>query len=203
MRKLRPKNAAASRGRSRTVTVFSSPGEPHRGLLRLPPLVLRCALGRSGVTHLKREGDGATPAGRHRLLFLYVRRDRLPGPASALPARAMRRDDAWCEDPRDGNYNRPVHLASRPGLDAMWREDRLYDIVGVLDWNVRPRVRGRGSAIFLHLCRPGFGPTAGCIALEPGDLRRLLALAGPRPQFLVATKPRKTRPPVARRLSAR
>jgi L,D-peptidoglycan transpeptidase YkuD (ErfK/YbiS/YcfS/YnhG family) len=150
---------------------------------------------------LKREGDGATPAGRYRLLSLYVRRDRLPGPRAALPTYAMRRDDGWCEDVRSGRYNRPIRLPAADGHETMWRDDRLYDIVGVLDWNLAPRIRGRGSAIFLHLARPGLKPTAGCIALRLPDLKRLLEAAGPRPEFLVAAKPRKSaaKPPARRR----
>ena len=175
----------------RRITVFSYPGERHRGFLRCGPLILSCALGRSGIAHLKREGDGATPAGRHRLLSLYVRRDRLPGPRSALPARSLRRNDGWSEDVRHGRYNCPVRLPSSAAHEAMWRDDRLYDIVGVLDWNMRPRIRGRGSAIFLHVARPFHAPTAGCIALEYRDLTRLLALAGRHAEFLVAAKPRK------------
>lgn len=176
---------------SRLITVFSSPGNRSRGVLRCGSLSLPCALGRGGVTHAKREGDGATPAGRYRLLSLYTRRDRLPGPRAGVAARAMRRNDGWCEDPRHGRYNCPIRLPSAAGHETMWREDRLYDMVGVLDWNLRPRVRGRGSAIFLHLCRPGFAPTAGCIALRRDDLKRLLAAAGRLPEFVVAAKPRK------------
>lgn len=171
--------------------MFASPGEPHRGLLRCGSLTLACALGSGGVSHFKREGDGATPAGRYRLLSLIVRRDRVPGPRAALPSRAMRRDDGWCEDPRHGRYNCPIRLPTSARRETMWREDALYDIVGVLDWNLSPRIRGRGSAIFLHHCRPGFAPTAGCIALRPGDINRLLAAAGQRPEFRVAVKPRK------------
>lgn len=176
---------------ARRITVISSPREPSRGILRCGPLTLPCALGRSGVTHLKREGDGATPAGRHRLLYLYYRRDQLPRPATALRARPLRLDDGWCEDAEHGRYNSAIRLPSSAGHETMWRGDRLYDIVGVLDWNMRPRVSRRGSAIFLHLCRPGYAPTAGCIALALADLRRLLAAAGPRPEFLVGVKPRK------------
>ena len=171
--------------------MFSSPGERHRGILRCGTLQLPCSLGRSGVTHVKREGDGATPAGRLPLLRLIVRRDRLPGPPTRLPAQAMRRSDGWCEDASHGRYNCPIRLPSAAGHETMWREDRLYDVVGVLGWNLRPRVRRLGSAIFLHLCRSGFGPTAGCIALRGPDLKRLLQAAGPRPEFLVAAKPRK------------
>ena len=183
------KNPALARV-SRDITVFSSPREPHRGLLRCGSLTLRCALGRAGVTHLKREGDGATPAGRHRLLYLLVRPDGRR-PNAGVPLKTLRRNDGWCEDHRHGRYNCPIRLPSPAGHETMWRDDRLYDIVGLLDWNFRPRVRGRGSAIFLHLCRPGYRPTAGCIALERGDLTRLLAAAGPCPRFLVAAKPRK------------
>jgi L,D-peptidoglycan transpeptidase YkuD (ErfK/YbiS/YcfS/YnhG family) len=178
----------------RRITLFSSPRERHRGLLRCGSLALPCALGRSGVTHLKREGDGATPAGRHRLLSLYHRGDRLLRPPTPLPLRPMRKNDSWCEDASHGRYNRPIRLPSSAGHETMWRADDLYDIVGVLDWNFRPLVRRRGSAIFLHLCRPGYQPTAGCIALRLPDLRRLLAAAGRRPEFLVAANPRKLSP---------
>ncbi len=154
---------------------------------------LKCALGRSGVTHLKREGDGATPAGRLRLLSLIVRPDRGPLPRAALRRRVLRRNDGWCEDRESGSYNRPIRLPSAAGHETMWRDDRLYDVVGVLDWNLSPRVRRRGSAIFLHLARPGYAPTAGCIALNRRDLGLLLAAAGPRPVFLVDAKPRRRR----------
>jgi L,D-peptidoglycan transpeptidase YkuD (ErfK/YbiS/YcfS/YnhG family) len=103
----------------------------------------------------------------------------------------LRRNDGWCEDQRHGRYNCPIRLPSAAGHETMWRKDHLYDLVGVLDWNMRPRIRGRGSAIFLHLARPGYLPTAGCIALNLQDLRRLLVAAGSRPEFVVASKPRK------------
>jgi L,D-peptidoglycan transpeptidase YkuD (ErfK/YbiS/YcfS/YnhG family) len=187
--KKKPKTALASvLGQ---ITVFSSPREPHRGLLRCGPLTLKCALGRSGVTYLKREGDGATPAGRLRLLCLILRPDRGLRPRAILPCRVMRPNDGWCEDPRSGLYNRPVRLPNAAGHETMWRADHLYDIVGVLDWNISPRVHGRGSAIFLHLVRPGYRPTAGCIALERRDLRLLLAAVGPRAEFVVGGKPRR------------
>jgi L,D-peptidoglycan transpeptidase YkuD (ErfK/YbiS/YcfS/YnhG family) len=179
---------------------LSWPRESHRGIVRCGALVLPCALGRAGVTHLKREGDGATPAGRHRLLRLYFRRDRVPRPLSALPVRGLRPDDGWCEDASHGRYNCLVRLPSAAAHESMWRDDRLYDIVGVLDWNMTPRVRGRGSAIFLHLARPGYAPTTGCIALGARHLALLLAVAGPRPEVLVSAKPRRrigrSRPPI-------
>ena len=177
------------------ITVFSSPSERRRGLLRCGQLVFPCALGRTGVTHFKREGDGATPAGRYRLLSLYMRPDRGVRPRTALPLLVMRKNDGWCEDARHGRYNCPIRLPSSAGHETMWRDDRLYDLVGILDWNFSPRVRGRGSAIFLHLCREELRPTAGCIALRLGDLRLLLANSGPGTEIIVAAKPRKRRAP--------
>jgi L,D-peptidoglycan transpeptidase YkuD (ErfK/YbiS/YcfS/YnhG family) len=176
--------------RRRRITLISSPGERHHGRLVCGNLVLPCAIGRSGVAHRKREGDGATPAGRLRLTGFYYRVDRLARPPTALPVRALRKTDGWCEAPRHGSYNRPIRLPSAAGHETMWRDDDLYDIVGVLDWNFSPRISYRGSAIFLHLCRPGFAPTAGCIALRLAGLRRLLAAAGRRPEFWVGQSPR-------------
>ena len=154
--------------------------------------MLRCAIGRGGISWRKREGDGATPAGRLRLLDLHIRRDRVLPPTTPLPLRTIRRGDGWCDAPGDGRYNRTVRLPTPASHERMWREDHLYDVVGVLDWNVRPRASNHGSAIFLHLARAGYVPTEGCIALAPNDLRRLLA-AVPRPEFLVMAKPRKRR----------
>jgi L,D-peptidoglycan transpeptidase YkuD (ErfK/YbiS/YcfS/YnhG family) len=121
----------------------------------------------------KREGDGATPRGRFRAVRLWYRPDRVLRPRTQLPVRRIRPDDAWCEDPADGRYNRPIRLTPGKGGDRLWRTDRLYDVIVELDHNTRPRVAGRGSAVFLHVARRAFAPTAGCVALAIGDLRRL------------------------------
>lgn len=192
-RKRKSPARTAAGPRPRVCQVLPRPGQPQRGQIVLGTLRLACVLGRGGVTRLKREGDGATPAGRHRLESLIVRRDRLTGPAGPVPARAMRPTDAWEEEPRSGRYNRLVHRHAAAAGDRLWRDDRLYDIVGVLDWNRRERGSYRGSAIFLHLCRPDRGPTAGCIALQPRALKLLLARCGRRPVFAVAAGPRKLR----------
>lgn len=93
-----------------------------------------------------------------------------------MPAR---RDDGWCDAPADRNYNRPVRLPYAASTERMWRSDHLYDLVIILDYNIWPRQRGRGSAIFLHIAREGFQPTEGCIALRSQDLEKLLSRIGP------------------------
>ena len=171
--------------RTPVIRVFVHPFDRSRGLLQAGTLRMQCALGAGGITRLKREGDGATPVGRYGLKALMVRCDRVIGPRTSLPISPVRADDAWSEEPRSGRYNRLIRRAGDAPGDRLARDDRLYDIIGILDWNLRPRASYRGSAIFLHLCRPGFRPTAGCIALEPDDLKRLLAICGRNPVFAV------------------
>lgn len=145
------------------------------GLLRFRGETLRCALGAGGVRADKREGDGATPAGLLPIRRILWRADRGPRPATALPAEPIAPDDGWCDDPGHADYNRPVRLPHPARHERLWREDAVYDVIGVLGWNDAPIVRGRGSAVFLHVARPRLAPTEGCVALPGNDLRRLLA----------------------------
>jgi L,D-peptidoglycan transpeptidase YkuD (ErfK/YbiS/YcfS/YnhG family) len=158
----------------RTITVRARPGAPTQGLMNVGAgVVLPCALGRGGISAMKREGDGATPLARMRLLSGYVRERRFDR-RSGLPLARITAKLGWCEVPEDRNYNRPVTLPYGASHETMLRADGLYDAVIVLDWNIRPRRRGRGSAIFFHLARPGFSPTAGCVAVTRAVMARLL-----------------------------
>jgi L,D-peptidoglycan transpeptidase YkuD (ErfK/YbiS/YcfS/YnhG family) len=156
------------------IRVTARPGDRSRGWLTAGSLRVQVALGRSGVKAKKIEGDGATPRGSFRALRVWWRADRGLRPRTRLPVRRISRADAWCEDPADRRYNRPVRLADGAPGDRLWRSDDLYDLVVEIDHNTRPRVARRGSAVFIHITRPGFRPTAGCIGLAPRDLRKLL-----------------------------
>ncbi|HYI27638.1 MAG TPA: L,D-transpeptidase family protein [Bradyrhizobium sp.] len=168
-----------------SLRVRSRPGQPTRGWLLAGPLALPVALGRGGIRANKREGDGGTPRGTFRLRRLWWRADRAPRPRTLLPVRRIRGDDGWCEDPRDRHYNQPVRLAPNDPGDRLKRADHLYDVIVELDHNTRPRIAGRGSAVFVHVARPGFAPTAGCVALTAPALRRLVARAGPRTRLVI------------------
>jgi L,D-peptidoglycan transpeptidase YkuD (ErfK/YbiS/YcfS/YnhG family) len=157
------------------LTVRRKPGAPTRGWLNAGSWTLPVALGRGGIKANKREGDGGTPRGTFHPVRLWWRADRGPRPATALPVRRIRPDDGWCEDPKDRRYNRPVRVAPGSMADRLMRADALYDLIVEIDHNTRPRIAGRGSAVFIHLVRPGFAPTAGCIALTGPALRRLVA----------------------------
>lgn len=164
----------------RNINVRPRPGNRSQGLLNADGVVFRCALGRSGISALKREGDGATPLARMRLRSGYFRSERHPSRRSRLRLVPIRADLGWCDAPADANYNRPVRLPFRASHETMLRADGLYDSCLVLDWNIRPRRRNGGSAIFLHLARPGLRPTEGCIAVEREVMLRLLPHLSPR-----------------------
>jgi L,D-peptidoglycan transpeptidase YkuD (ErfK/YbiS/YcfS/YnhG family) len=134
--------------------------------------VLPCAVGRAGIGDKRREGDGLTPAGRHRIEAVFWRPDRGPRPAPA--ARAIRPGDGWSDDPADPAYNRLVRRPHGFSHEMLRRADRQYDLVAVLDWNRAPVIPGRGSAIFLHVWRGPRRPTAGCIAFRRADLAFVL-----------------------------
>ena len=167
------------------VYVSARPGRPSQGWLRAGTWCLPVALGRGGIRANKREGDGGTPRGRFRPVRLWWRPDRLPRPLTRLPRRPIGPDDAWCEDPGDRRYNHPFRRSANEPGDRLWRDDRLYDLIVEIDHNTRPRIAGRGSAVFVHVARPGLAPTAGCIALKPRDLRLLVSRLGPRTRIVI------------------
>jgi L,D-peptidoglycan transpeptidase YkuD (ErfK/YbiS/YcfS/YnhG family) len=167
------------------LTVRRKPGTSTRGWLMAGPWTLPVALGRGDIGANKREGDGGTPRGVFHPVRLWWRPDRGPRPATKLPVRRILPDDGWCEDPSDRRYNRPVRVAAGSVADRLTRTDALYDLIVEIDHNTRPRVAGRGSAVFIHLARPGFAPTAGCIALEGPALRRLVARLGPKTRIVI------------------
>lgn len=162
------------------ILVRPAPGNPHQAIIEAGPLRFRAALGRSGRSSRKREGDGATPIAAMRLLHGYYRRDRMAGGfGTGLGMVPIRKSLLWCDAPDDANYNRPVTEPFIRSHERMMRADHLYDICLVMDWNIASRRRHCGSAIFFHLARPGYLPTEGCIAISKRDMLRLLPLIGP------------------------
>jgi L,D-peptidoglycan transpeptidase YkuD (ErfK/YbiS/YcfS/YnhG family) len=167
------------------IDVWTRPGDRRRGWLAAGSQRIAVALGRGGIKANKREGDGGTPAGRFRPLRLWWRADRGPRPATLLPIRSIGPADGWCEDPVDRRYNRPIRLAPGAAGDRLARKDALYDMIIEIDHNARPRIAGRGSAVFIHVARPGLAPTAGCIAMPAATLKRLLRRIGPETRIVI------------------
>jgi L,D-peptidoglycan transpeptidase YkuD (ErfK/YbiS/YcfS/YnhG family) len=141
-------------------------------------VMFQCRIGRGGLGHLKREGDGKTPVGIWQLRRGFYRADKMLRPVTGLGLRKMRQTDGWCEDSLSGQYNRFVKLPFGPGHETMWRGDDAYDVVFETSHNECPRVRKAGSAIFFHLIREGANATAGCVAVSASDMRKILLRCG-------------------------
>ena len=151
------------------------------GIVQAGAFRARCALGKGGVLPAadKREGDGASPIGAWPIRRVLYRADRRSPPQTALPVSEIGPDDGWCDAPADPAYNRPVTLPYPASHERMWRDDHVYDVVVVLGHNDDPPVAPMGSCIFMHLARPDYSPTEGCVALAQEDLEALLAQAKP------------------------
>jgi len=160
--------------KSPMVVVRGKPGDRSKALVSFGGRTEQAAIGRSGLSSRKREGDGATPIASMRLLNGYVRADRITPPVTALNLYAIQPAMLWCDEPRHAAYNRPVSAPFKPSHEKMMRDDGLYDICLVMDWNMKSRKRNGGSAIFFHLAKPGYTPTEGCVAVSLPAMRRLL-----------------------------
>ena len=145
----------------------------------------RAAIGPAGIAVKGGEGDGITPRGRFPVREIFYRADRIAPPRTSLPLRRIAPDDGWCDAPADRNYNRLVKLPYPASAEHMWREDHLYDLVAVLGYNDDPVVAGKGSAIFLHLAKPDYSPTQGCVALATGDLLAAIEQLQPGDQVVI------------------
>ena len=150
-------------------------------------LAIPCALGHAGIRYAKREGDGATPAGRWSLLELLYRADRMGRPLTRLPLRPIRASDGWCDAAGNRNYNRRIRMPYPASYEELARNDALYDIVVVLSYNLKPRIQGRGSAVFFHLLQNPGTPTAGCVAIAKKDMLKILQFCGPRTAFKIGS----------------
>ncbi len=168
-----------------SIRVRPAAGDPRRGWLIAGQRAVPVALGRGGIIANKREGDGGTPKGTFRPRRLWWRADRSPRPRTFLPVRAIRPDDAWSEDPASRHYNRPLSLGDHDSGDRLTRDDHLYDFIIEIDHNTQPTIAGRGSAVFLHLARADFSPTAGCVSMEKSAMLQLLRRIGPHTKIII------------------
>ena len=152
-------------------------------MLLAGPLAIPVSLGRAGIRANKREGDGGDPARPVSARAAVVaRRPRRRGRGRCCRSGASRPTSPGARIRADRRYNRPFRRSANEPGDRLWRDDQLYDFIVEIDHNTRPRVAGRGSAVFVHVARPDRSPTAGCVALAAGDAA-------------VAARPRRTQDP--------
>jgi L,D-peptidoglycan transpeptidase YkuD (ErfK/YbiS/YcfS/YnhG family) len=145
-----------------------------------------CALGRGGVVSNKSEGDGGTPTGSFPLRQVFFRADRLSPPETSLPIKTLNQHDGWCDDSEANEYNTLIQKPFSNRHEYLWRDDSVYDVIVVLGYNDAPVIKGKGSAIFLHVATPDYGPTEGCVALSLKNLLHVLNTITPETRLVVS-----------------
>jgi L,D-peptidoglycan transpeptidase YkuD (ErfK/YbiS/YcfS/YnhG family) len=146
---------------------------------------LKCSIGKSGITHVKKEGDLATPKGVFKLGLLYYRKDRNKSLKSKLKKRVIKKNMGWCDDAKSKKYNQEIYFPFKYGAERLYRKDKIYDIFINIKYNYCPIVKGKGSAIFLHLTNTNYKPTSGCIAIVKKDFLKILPLINKNTKILI------------------
>jgi L,D-peptidoglycan transpeptidase YkuD (ErfK/YbiS/YcfS/YnhG family) len=146
------------------------------GYLKYKNFKFRCALGKNGIKKKIKEGDNITPKGKFKLIKIYYRQDKIKKIKSSIKKIKIKKNMGWCDDPKSNFYNQQIKLPSKFGHEKLYRNDRIYDLLVVLNYNTKPIIKNKGSAIFIHIAKKNYKPTAGCIALKKIDLIRLLQI---------------------------
>jgi L,D-peptidoglycan transpeptidase YkuD (ErfK/YbiS/YcfS/YnhG family) len=145
------------------------------GFLRYKNLKFRCALGKAGIKRKVKEGDNITPKGIFKITKIYYRPDKIKDIVTPIKKIKIKKNMGWCDDPDSIDYNKQIELPSKFNHEKLYRNDNLYDLILVLNYNTNPIVKNKGSAIFLHITNDSYKKTKGCIALKKNDLIQLVS----------------------------
>ena len=146
---------------------------------------LKCSIGKSGLNYLKKEGDLTTPKGLFKLGLLYYRKDRIKSLKSKIKKKAIKKNMGWCDDIRSKKYNQEISFPFKHKAEKLHRKDKNYDIFINIKYNHNPIIKGKGSAIFLHLANNKYKPTRGCIAIQKKDFIKILPLINKNTKILI------------------
>ena len=146
------------------------------GHLKYKNFIFRCALGKNGIKKKIQEGDNITPKGIFKITKIYYRQDKIKKIKTLIKKIKIRKEMGWCDDPRSIFYNKQIKLPSKFSYERLYRKDHIYDLLAVLNYNINPVIKNKGSAIFIHIAKKNYRPTAGCVALKKGDLIKLLEI---------------------------
>ena len=145
------------------------------GYLKYKKFKFRCALGKGGIKQKEREGDFITPKGKFKLIKIYYRSDRIKKINSTLKKIKIKKNMGWCDDVSSNYYNKQIKINKKISHEKLHRKDNVYDIIVVLNYNLNPIIKGKGSAIFLHVAKKNYNKTQGCIALKKNELLYLIS----------------------------
>ena len=145
------------------------------GLIKYKNFKFRCALGKAGMGEKKQEGDNVTPTGTFKIVKIYYRSDRIKKISSKFRAIEITKNMGWCDDPNSKNYNQLINLPSKYNHEKLFKKTNIYDLIIVLNYNMKPVIKNKGSAIFIHVAKKNYQPTQGCVALKKNDLLKILS----------------------------
>jgi L,D-peptidoglycan transpeptidase YkuD (ErfK/YbiS/YcfS/YnhG family) len=145
------------------------------GYLKYKKFEFRCAIGKAGIKNKTKEGDNITPKGTYKLIKLFYRTDKISKIKTILKKFKIKKNMGWCDDPRSKFYNKEIKLPSLYSHEKLYRKDNIYDLVVVLNYNFKPIIKNKGSAIFIHVTNK-YKSTQGCITLKKEDLIKLLSV---------------------------
>ena len=144
------------------------------GYLKYKNFKFRCALGKYGIGEKKKEGDKITPKGIYKIVNVYYRQDRIKKISSKLKLIKIKKNMGWCDDPGSKNYNKLIKAPTKYSYEKLFRNENIYDLIIVLNYNMKPVIKNKGSAIFIHVAKKNYKKTAGCIALKKTHLTKLI-----------------------------
>jgi L,D-peptidoglycan transpeptidase YkuD (ErfK/YbiS/YcfS/YnhG family) len=144
------------------------------GYLKYKNFKFRCAFGKNGIKKKIKEGDNITPIGIFKIIKVYYRQDKIKNLKISIKKIKIKKNMGWCDDPKSNFYNQEIKLPHKFSYEMLHRNDRIYDLLAVLNYNTNPVVKNKGSAIFIHIAKKNYKPTAGCVALKKNDLIKLL-----------------------------
>ena len=146
----------------------------NKNYLKYNKLKVKCAIGKKGIGYKRKEGDLITPKGKYKIKYILYRKDRVKKVQSKIKKIIIRKNMGWCNDPLSKKYNKLVKLPTNCSCEKLYKRENIYDIILVLNYNMNPIIKNKGSAIFIHIATKKYTPTKGCLAISKKNLKILL-----------------------------
>ena len=134
----------------------------------------KCALGKRGIGNKKKEGDLITPKGKYKIKYILYRKDRIKKIQSKIKKIIIKKNMGWCDDPRSKRYNKIIKLPTKYSFEKLYKIENIYDIILVLNFNMNPTIKNKGSAIFIHVAKKNYKGTKGCVAISKISLLKII-----------------------------
>ena len=154
--------------------------------LSLGDYKVKCAIGKRGISNKKKEGDLTTPKGVYRIKGIFYRKDKIKKLKSIIKKKVIKKSMGWCDDPKSKDYNKLIKYPFKYNSEKLFRSDNIYDIVVVLDFNMNPTKKNKGSAIFIHVAKKNLSPTKGCVAIKKKELKKIVRLISKKVKIIIS-----------------